>query len=52
MLFQMRRKQLSTILKPHWSEAMAAWFAEQGVSPSARPETLSPEQFRALSTLI
>jgi 16S rRNA (adenine1518-N6/adenine1519-N6)-dimethyltransferase len=52
MLFQKRRKQLSTILKPHWNTEMAEWFRSQGVSPSARPETLTPQQFLDLSLCI
>ncbi|WP_285904860.1 16S rRNA (adenine(1518)-N(6)/adenine(1519)-N(6))-dimethyltransferase RsmA [Pseudodesulfovibrio pelocollis] len=52
MLFQMRRKQLSTILKPLWTLEIDSWFDQQSISPSARPETLTPGQFRALSALI
>ncbi|MFH1913981.1 MAG: 16S rRNA (adenine(1518)-N(6)/adenine(1519)-N(6))-dimethyltransferase RsmA [Pseudomonadota bacterium] len=52
MLFQMRRKQLSTILKPLWTQEIASWFEQQSISPSARPETLTPGQFRELSTLV
>jgi 16S rRNA (adenine1518-N6/adenine1519-N6)-dimethyltransferase len=52
MLFQKRRKQLSNILKPLWNQEIEGWFASQGVSPAARPETLSPQQFLELSALI
>lgn len=52
MLFQKRRKQLSNILKPLWNQEIESWFATQGVSPAARPETLSPQQFLELSALI
>jgi len=52
MLFQMRRKQLSTILKSLWNQEIEAWFVERSLSASARPETLTPGQFRELSTLI
>ncbi len=52
ILFQKRRKQLSTILKQHWSPAMAEWFEKEGVSTKARPENLTPEQFLGLSKLI
>ncbi|QGY41153.1 ribosomal RNA small subunit methyltransferase A [Pseudodesulfovibrio cashew] len=51
-LFQKRRKQLSTILKQEWNEQVQAWFDEEGVSPKARPENLTPEQFQGLSRLI
>jgi 16S rRNA (adenine1518-N6/adenine1519-N6)-dimethyltransferase len=52
MLFQKRRKQLGNILKPLWNKEMESWFAARGISPAARPETLSPEQFRELSLLV
>ncbi|MUM78211.1 ribosomal RNA small subunit methyltransferase A [Pseudodesulfovibrio sp. F-1] len=52
MLFQMRRKQLSTILKPLWNQEIDAWFKERTLSPAARPETLTPGQFRELSILV
>lgn len=52
MLFQKRRKQLSTILKKHWSDDMARWFEENGVSPKARPENLTPVQFSGLARYI
>ena len=49
LCFQKRRKQLSTILKPWWGPRLEAWFHESGVSPKARPETLAPQAFMALS---
>lgn len=49
MLFQKRRKQLSTILKKHWSPEMADWFEIEGVNTKARPENLTPLQFLGLS---
>lgn len=49
MLFQKRRKQLSTILKGSWSPEMEKWFEREGVSQKARPENLTPEQFVGLS---
>jgi 16S rRNA (adenine1518-N6/adenine1519-N6)-dimethyltransferase len=52
MLFQKRRKQLSTILKKEWSDEMATWFEENEVSPKARPENLTPSQFLGLSKCI
>lgn len=52
MLFQQRRKQISTILKKHWSPEVELWFEKQGVSPKIRPENLSPEQFLSLSRVI
>ncbi len=52
LLFQKRRKQLSTILKNRWTPEMEAWFESEGVSTKARPENLTPEQFRGLSMLI
>ncbi len=52
--FQWRRKQLRKILLQHPELGMApqradALLTELGVSPAARPETLSPEEFIALS---
>ncbi|BCS87227.1 16S rRNA (adenine(1518)-N(6)/adenine(1519)-N(6))-dimethyltransferase RsmA [Pseudodesulfovibrio sediminis] len=52
ILFQQRRKQISTILKKRWSPAVEAWFDQEGVNPKSRPENLTPEQFRALSKCI
>ncbi len=52
ILFQKRRKQLSTILKSQWSPEMEEWFETAGVSPKARPENLTPQQFRELSMFI
>lgn len=52
LCFQQRRKQLGTILKSHWSEGVEAWFAGQGVAPSARPEELSPSDFQSLSNVL
>lgn len=52
ILFQKRRKQLSTILKKKWSPEMEAWFDKEGVSLKARPENLTPQQFLGLSYFI
>ncbi|MCJ2163895.1 MULTISPECIES: 16S rRNA (adenine(1518)-N(6)/adenine(1519)-N(6))-dimethyltransferase RsmA [unclassified Pseudodesulfovibrio] len=51
ILFQQRRKQISTILKNRMTPAVEQWFEAQGVDPRMRPENLSPEQFRSLSVL-
>ncbi len=50
--FQQRRKQLRNILKTLWTDAVAQWFAVNGLSPSDRPEVLSPEQFQSLAVLL
>lgn len=50
--FQQRRKQLRNILKNHWSDALARWFENNGLSPTDRPESLTPEQFQSLAPLI
>lgn len=47
--FQQRRKQLKTILRPVWSDALGEWLASQGLSPASRPEELSPRQFQILA---
>jgi 16S rRNA (adenine1518-N6/adenine1519-N6)-dimethyltransferase len=51
LLFQQRRKQISTILKKRMSPEVEQWFLDEGVSPSARPENLTPAQFRSLSLI-
>lgn len=52
LLFQQRRKQISTILKKRMTPDIESWFEEQGVSPKSRPENLTPDQFRSLSKRI
>lgn len=52
ILFQKRRKQISTILKKKWTPEIEEWFENEGVSPKARPENLTPEQFLSLSMCI
>ncbi|MCF8104093.1 MAG: 16S rRNA (adenine(1518)-N(6)/adenine(1519)-N(6))-dimethyltransferase RsmA [Desulfohalobiaceae bacterium] len=52
LCFQKRRKQMSTILRPHWSGSLEKWFEKQHLTPKVRPESLSPGQFRALSRII
>jgi 16S rRNA (adenine1518-N6/adenine1519-N6)-dimethyltransferase len=51
LIFQQRRKQISTILKKRMTPAVEQWFLDEGVSPSARPENLTPAQFRTLSLI-
>ncbi|WP_316900464.1 16S rRNA (adenine(1518)-N(6)/adenine(1519)-N(6))-dimethyltransferase RsmA [Pseudodesulfovibrio indicus] len=51
-LFQQRRKQISTILKKRMTPEVEAWFQEQGLALSIRPENLTPEQFLSLSERI
>jgi len=49
--FGMRRKQLRRVLRSVWqvsAEHAEAALASADVDPTARPETLSPEQFAAL----
>ena len=46
--FGMRRKQLRRVLRSLWNldaESAEAILARAGIDPTARPETLSPEQF-------
>lgn len=50
-VFGMRRKQLQRILRTLWNTAAEetdAAIVACGVDPSARPETLTPEQFAAV----
>lgn len=51
VLFQQRRKQISTILKKEWTPEVGEWFARRGLDPRLRPENLAPEQLRDLSEL-
>jgi 16S rRNA (adenine1518-N6/adenine1519-N6)-dimethyltransferase len=44
--FQQRRKQLQKILRPCWSEALAATLASLGLNGRSRPEEVGPEGFR------
>lgn len=52
ILFQQRRKQLGTILKAHWSQAVEEWCSAIGVDRRIRPEELSPDQLRSLSCVV
>lgn len=52
MLFQKRRKQISTILKGYWTSEIETWFKDNNLKPSLRPENLTPSQMRALSELL
>lgn len=52
MCFQMRRKQLYTILRMHHFINMERDLEKLGIDPQARPETLSPQRFHALSQLL
>ncbi|SOB57235.1 Ribosomal RNA small subunit methyltransferase A [Pseudodesulfovibrio profundus] len=52
MLFQQRRKQLSSILKKKWTKGVELWFENEEVSPKARPENLTPDQFKRLSNVL
>ncbi|WP_319543934.1 16S rRNA (adenine(1518)-N(6)/adenine(1519)-N(6))-dimethyltransferase RsmA [uncultured Pseudodesulfovibrio sp.] len=49
ILFQQRRKQISTILKKRWNQSIEEWFESEGISPKIRPENLTPKQFSSLS---
>jgi len=51
-LFQQRRKQLGTILKTRWSDAIGDWCRTAGVDRRIRPEDLSPGMLRTLSVLL
>jgi len=51
LLFQQRRKQISTILRKRMKPEIEEWFQKEGVSPSLRPENLTPTQFRSLSLI-
>lgn len=48
--FTWRRKQLQNILKAFPADVAACFFAASGVSPSSRPENLSPETFQMLAS--
>jgi 16S rRNA (adenine1518-N6/adenine1519-N6)-dimethyltransferase len=51
--FSQRRKQMLKLLKQEWpAEALAAAFQETAIAPAARGETVSLEQFAALTCLL
>ncbi|CAM2057797.1 Ribosomal RNA small subunit methyltransferase A [Desulfovibrionales bacterium] len=50
--FQQRRKQLHTILKDWWSEALEKQLEAFGHGPHSRPEELSVRAFKSLSQII
>ena len=52
ILFQQRRKQLGTILKAHWTEAIERWCEQAGVDRRVRPEDLGPDMLRSLAPLL
>ena len=52
ILFQMRRKQLGTILKRYWSAEVDAWCAEHSLDRTIRPEGLSPGLLRSLAVVL
>ncbi len=51
LLFQKRRKQLGTILKPFWNNRIATWLEVSGLDRRVRPENLTPGQFGELSSV-
>ncbi|SKA78484.1 16S rRNA (adenine1518-N6/adenine1519-N6)-dimethyltransferase [Paucidesulfovibrio gracilis DSM 16080] len=52
LCFQKRRKQLGNILRTRWNDELSQWFAEEGLSPTLRPEALTPRQFQGLAARI
>lgn len=52
VLFQQRRKQLGTILRSRWSEAVEEWCTGAGVDRRVRPEELGPDMLRSLARLM
>ncbi|HWR02722.1 MAG TPA: 16S rRNA (adenine(1518)-N(6)/adenine(1519)-N(6))-dimethyltransferase RsmA [Humidesulfovibrio sp.] len=52
MCFQQRRKQLGTIMKSQGISGYLEMLSTLDIDPVQRPETLGPEQFRALSKLL
>lgn len=49
LCFQLRRKQLQSILKRAGYGDAAERLAGLGIAPEARPETLSPRTFQELA---
>ena len=49
LLFQQRRKQISTILKKKMTPGVIRWFEEEGIDSRIRPENLDPSLFRSLA---
>lgn len=52
VLFQQRRKQLGTILKPWWTEEMDRWCGQWHIDRRVRPEALSPDMLRSLARIV
>ncbi len=52
LCFQLRRKQLQSILKRAGYADAAERLAGLGIAPEARPETLSPRTFQALARVL
>jgi len=52
LLFQQRRKQLGTILKGRWSDAVDEWCRTVGVDRRVRPEDLDPDMLRSLALTV
>lgn len=52
LCFQMRRKQLGTILKSKGIPGYIETLQALGLDPAQRPETLEPERFLALSEVL
>lgn len=51
LCFQLRRKQLQSILRRAGRDDTAAALERLGIAPEARPETLTPEQFQQLARI-
>lgn len=49
LCFQLRRKQLQSILRRAGRDGTVAALERLGIAPEARPETLTPEQFQQLA---
>ena len=49
LCFQLRRKQLQSILRRAGRDGTVAELERLGIAPEARPETLTPEQFQQLA---
>jgi 16S rRNA (adenine1518-N6/adenine1519-N6)-dimethyltransferase len=51
LCFQQRRKQMGTLLKEYLNDDIVLWFEGRKIPLTIRPEMLSPEDFRSLSSL-
>ena len=51
-IFGQRRKQMGTILRTRWTQELDTWFVQHRISPTIRPERLTPIQLQEIFALL